>query len=327
MRFQTLGRSLLVLAMLVLVACHNKEQTTEAPGGATPEAAVQQSVTLLKAGDFAGFWKQALPPPDYANLRADWKLPRPDQRPITDEDRARFTQAVQQLTAPNAETTLYDQLKPKLAQMETQYHDQLPIMIGVGQAILTTGIAQSKTLTENQKQQARDALNVLLPWAQQAPWFDQDKAKQSVGVVVATARQLNLKSPDQLQSMDFDDAMKQYSLAYGGLKQLLSVYGLSIDDTLDSAKVSIVSVDHDRATVKIDYTLLGKPLSTDTQLVQVDGRWYSQDLLDSTRAQHEQLTHPTAPASGTSAPTPATSTQAPAASSSASRAVAVKPKG
>jgi hypothetical protein len=316
MRFQTLGRSLLLLSMLVLVACHNKEDTAAAPGGATPEAAMQQSVTLIKNGDFAGFWKHALPPADYANLRADWMRPRPNQRPITDDDRARFTLAVKQLTAPDAETKLYDQLKPKLTQMDQQYHDQLPVMIGIGQAILTTGIAQNKTMTENQKQQARDALNVLLPWAQQTPWFDQDKAKQAVSVVVGVSRQLDLKSPDQLQSMDFDAAMKDYSIAYGGIKQLLTIYGLSVNDTLDSVKVTTVGIDHDQAHVKIDYTLLGKPLTSDSQLVQVDGRWYSQDLINSERAQHEQLLHPapasSTPAPATTSPTPSPSMPAPA---------------
>jgi hypothetical protein len=325
MRFQTLGRSLLVLAMLMLVACHKKEETAGPPGGATPEAAVQQSVTLIKAGDFDGFWRHALPPADYANLRADWKLPRPDPHPITDEDRAHFTLAVQQLTAPNAETTLYAQLRPKLEQLEQQYHDQLPVLIGIGQAILTTGITQNKTMTENQKQGVRDALNVLLPWAQQTPWFDQDKAKQAVGVVVATARQLDLKSPEQLQNMDYDTAMKQYSLAWGGTKQLLLIYGLSMDDTLDSVKVTTIGIDHGHAHVRIDYTLLGKPLSTDSQLVLIDGRWYSQDLINSVRAQHEQLLHPPAPAVDASAPAPAASTPAPASSASSGRTLTAKP--
>ncbi|GLQ92894.1 hypothetical protein [Dyella acidisoli] len=325
MRFQMFRHCLPFLALLVLAACHNKEEATAAPGGATPEAAVQQSVTLIKAGDFDGFWKHALPPADYANLRTDWTHPRPDQRPITDEDRARFAQAVKQLTAPNAETTLYDQLKPKLTQMEQQYHDQLPVMIGIGQAILTTGIAQNKTMTENQKQQMRDALNVMLPWAQQTPWFDQDKAKQAVGVVVTSARQLDLKTPDQLQSMDFDTAMKKYATAYQGIKQLLVIYGLSVDDTLDSVKVSTVGIDHGHAHVKIDYTLLGKPLSSDSQLVLVDGRWYSQDLLDSERAQHEQLMHPPAPAGSSTAPALSGSMQPPASNASTGTTLAAKP--
>ncbi|HTV86279.1 MAG TPA: hypothetical protein VME63_12775 [Dyella sp.] len=325
MRFQTLSCSMLLLATLALVACHNKEEASTAPGGATPEAAVEQSVTLIKNGDFAGFWKQALPAADYANLRADWKLQPMDHKPITDEERARFASAVQQLTEPDAQAKLYQQLQPKLAQMEQQYHDQLPVMIGIGQAILTTGIAQSKTLTEDQKQQARDALNVLLPWAQQTPWFDQDKAKQAVGVVVTTARQLDLKSPDQLQNMDFDTAMKQYSIAYGGIKQLLTIYGLSVDDTLNSVKVSSQNVDHDHATVKIDYTLLGKPLSASSQLVQVDGRWYSQDLINSARAQHQQSLHP-APASST-APSvaPASSAAAPVFAPASAKAASTPP--
>jgi hypothetical protein len=325
MRFQTLGRSLLLLAMLALVACHNKEEASSAtPGGDTPEAAVEQSVTLIKNGDFDGFWKHALPPADYANLRADWTHANPNQRPITDDDRARFNQAVQQLTAPGAESKLYDQLKPKLAQMDAQYHDQLPVMIGIGQAIISTGIAQNKTMTEPQKQQARDVLNVLLPWAQETPWFDQDKAKQAVGVAVTTTRQLDLKSADQLQNMDFDTAMKKYSIAYGGIKQLLTVYGLSVDDTLNSVKVTTVSQDNNQAHVKIDYTLLGKPLSTDSQLVQVDGRWYSQDLINSEHAQHEQILHP-APAASSSIPASAGTAPAPASSVKMANAAAAKP--
>lgn len=326
MRFQTLGRGLLLLALLALVACHNKEGATPAtPGGATPAAAVEQSVTLIKNGDFDGFWKHALPPADYANMRADWTRAKPEQRPISDEDRARFNQAVQQLTAPDAETRLYDQLKPKLAQMDAQYHDQLPVLIGIGQAIISSGIAQNKTMTEPQKQQARDVLNVLLPWAQQTPWFDQDKAKQAVGVMVATTRQLDLKSADELQNMDFDSAMKKYSIAYGGIKRLLAIYGLSVDDTLDSVKVTTLSQNDHQAQVKIDYTLLGKPLSTQSQLVQVDGRWYSQDLIDSEHAQHEQILHP-APAASSSAPAPASSGTAPAPAASVKMASAVPVK-
>jgi hypothetical protein len=325
MRFQTLGHSLLLLAMLALVACHDKQEASSAtPGGDTPEAAVEQSVTLIKNGDFDGFWKHALPPADYGNLRADWTHANPNQHPITDDDRARFNQAVQQLTAPDAETKLYDQLKPKLAQMDAQYHDQLPVMIGIGQAIISTGIAQNKTMTEPQKQQARDVLNVLLPWAQQTPWFDQDKAKQAVGVAVVTTRQLDLKSADQLQNMDFDTAMKKYSVAYGGIKQLLTVYGLSVDDTLNSVKVTTVSQDKNQAHVKIDYTLLGKPLSTDSQLVQIDGRWYSQDLINSEHAQHEQILLP-APATSSSGPAPAGTAPAPASSVKMASTAPAKP--
>lgn len=284
----------MLLAVLLLGACHGKDETAQA-GGSTPQAALQASLDLLKAGDFDGLWKHALPPADYANLRADWRLQQRDAPAITAEDRARFEQAMRQLTGPDAENRLYAELQPKLAAMERRYQDQLPVLVSVGEAMLKSAIAQSRTLGEAQKAQAGDALDALLPWARQTPWFDQARAKQALGVAVATARRLDLKSPEQLRAMDFDATMGKYAIAWGGLKQLLAIYGLSLDDTLDSVKLTPLANSGGHAVVKIDYTLLGKPLSTEAKLVQEDGRWYSEDLLQNARRSHRQLQAPAAP--------------------------------
>jgi len=280
-----------LFAALLLGACHGKDAASQ-PGGRSPVAAVQASIDLVKAGDFNGLWKHALPPADYANLRADWSRHEQDQRPITAEDRVKFNETMQQLTAPDAENKLYAQLQPKLAAMEQQYKDQLPVLISVGEALVKNGIAQSKDLTPTQKTQANDALDVITPWAQQTPWFDQARARQAIGVAVATARKLDLKGPEQLRTMDFDAVMGKYAIGYGGLKQLLVIYGLSVDDTLDSIKLSELSNSNGHAVVKIDYTLLGKPLSTESKLVQENGRWYSEDMLANVRKSHQQLSQP-----------------------------------
>ncbi|HEY1588687.1 MAG TPA: hypothetical protein VGG00_03055, partial [Rhodanobacter sp.] len=134
-------------------------------------------------------------------------------------------------------------------------------------------------------------------WAQQAPWFDQAKAKQAIAVAVTTARKLDLKNPDQLHAMDFDTAMAKYAIGLGGAKQLLATYGLSVDDTLNSVKLTPVSNNNGHAVVKIDYTLLGKPLWTESTLVQQGGRWYSEDMLSNVRKSHQQLSEPPQPAS------------------------------
>lgn len=292
-----------LLAALLLSACHGKDDVSQ-PGGSTPETALQGSIDLLKANDLNGLWKHALPPADYANLRADWGKQEQNAEPITAEDRAKFTETMQQLTAPDAENKLYGELQPKLTAMEQQYKDQLPVLISVGAAFVKNGIAQNKNLTDAQKAQTGSALDVLTPWAQQTPWFDQAKAKQAVGVAVTTARKLDLKSPDQLRSMDFDTAMTKYATGFGGAKQLLAIYGLSLDDTLNSVKLTPVSNSNGHAVVKIDYTLLGKPLSTESTLVQENGRWYSDDMLNNVRKSHEQLLHPVAAASAATAQQP-----------------------
>lgn len=293
MRFPALRHVMLPLfAALLLGACHGKDDPSQ-PGGSSPVAAVQTSVDLVKAGNFNGLWKHALPPADYTNLRTDWKRHTQDQRPITPADRARFNQAMQQLTGPDAEKKLYAELRPKLAAIEQQYKDQLPVLLSVGEAFVKNAVAQNKKLTPPQKSQVDAALDVITPWAQQAPWFDQTKAKQAVGVAVTTARKLDLKSPEQMHAMDFDTVMSKYSIGYGGLKQLLTIYGLSVDDTLNSVKLSELSNSNGHAVVKIDYTLLGKPLSTETKLVRENGRWYSEDMLDNVRKSHQQLSQPT----------------------------------
>ena len=298
MRLPSLRHALLpLIAVLLLGACSGKDDPAK-PGGSSPEAALQSSVDLLKAGDFDGLWKHALPPADYANMRNDWNQHRQNAEPVSAEDRARFDEAMQKLTEPDAETKLYAELQPKLVEMEQQYKDQLPVMISVGQALLQNGLAQNATLSEAQKTQANSVIDVLTPWAQQTPWFDQAKAKQAVGVAATTARKLDLKDPDQLRTMDFDSAMGTYATGYAGLKQLLAIYGLSVDDTLDSIKLSPVSNSGGHAVVKIDYTLLGKPLSTESKLVQQDGRWYSEDMLENARKSHLELNQqPAAPAS------------------------------
>jgi hypothetical protein len=306
MRFSSFRYALLPLcAALLLSACNGKDDASK-PGGSTPESAMQGSVDLLKAGNFKGLWTHALPPADYATLRADWAKKQQNPEPISAEDRAKFDATMKKLTEPGAEDKLYAEWQPKLAMMEQKYKDQVPVLISVGDALVKNGISQSKELTEDQKAQANAVVNVLTPWAQQTPWFDQAKAKQTVGVAVATARKLDLKKPEQLRSMDFDTAMDKYSIGFDGLKKVLSNYGLSVDETLNSVKLKTVSNEKGHALVKVDYTLLGKPLTTESKMIEQDGRWYSEDMVNNVRKAHQKLAEePVTPSISASAKAPA----------------------
>lgn len=297
---------------LLLCACHGKEEASQ-PGGSTPEAALQRSIGLFKAGDFQGMWKQSLPPADYANMRADWSHQQQQVPAISKEDRSKFTETMKRLTGKDAEKTMFAELQPRLVSMEQQYRDQLPVLISVAGAMAKAQVTQNQNLSSAQKTQVNSVLDALAPWAQKTPWLDQDRAKQAVDVVVATARKLNLKNPEQLHTMDFDSTMGKYAIGYAGLKQLLAIYGLSVDDTLDSIKFTPVSSSNGHAVVKIDYTLLSKPLTTESNLVEQDGRWYSEDMLKQARASHQRLIQSIAKSPGSSMPATATT---PAAASS-----------
>lgn len=291
---------LLLLALLALAGCHSRDAADA--GGPSPEAAVRDSIALIRADDFAGFWRHALPPHDYALLRADWARARAGEAPMSEAERERIDGTLRQLAAPDAEAVIDARLQPWLADAQARYGDQLPLLVGIGRALGAKAIAGNPHLGDAQKRHATALLDALGPWAQQAPWFDPARARQAVAVVVATARKLDLRDARQLRTMDFDQAMSRYARAFAGLKQVLSIYGLPLDEALDSAHVVPLDYHPPYARVRIEYRLLGQPLSMESTLVFEDGRWYDQDLLQAVRRAHQRLAAPPA-ASATAAAT------------------------
>ena len=293
MRPSFVRRLLPCLALVALTACHSGEHAPAAnTASQSPEGAVQQSIALVRAGDFAGFWQHALPPHDYAMLREDWGKARTGETPLTDAERARIDSALQQLAAPDAAATLDARLQPWLADAQARYGDQLPLLIGIGRALAGKAIEEDARLTDTQKRHASALVDALGPWAQQAPWFDPARARQAVGVVVATARELDLQDAQSLRAMDFDQAMRSYAIAFHGLERMLAIYGLPLDEALASARVVPLEYHPPYARVRVEYLLMGTPLSIESTLVQQNGHWYDQDLLEGVRQAHGRLTAP-----------------------------------
>ena len=290
MRPSPLRLSLLLLALLLLAACQSHEGRAAAVE--TPEAAVRQSVARIRAGDFDGFWRHALPPHDYAMLRADWGKPRIDETPMTEGQRARIDATLRQIAAPDAEAVLGAQLQPWLAETKARYGDQLPILVAVGRALATGAIDAAPGLTEAQKHNAAALLQSLTPWAQQAPWFDPANAREAISVAVATARQLDVHDAQSLRTGDFDQAMGRYATAFAGLKRVLDLYGLPLDSVLASARVVPLDYHPPYARVRVESHLAGAPLAVELTLVQQDGHWYDQDLIESVHRAHRHLASP-----------------------------------
>jgi hypothetical protein len=300
MRRTLLLASILLIAIGLLAACEKKKKDVpDTPGGGTPEDAVRDSLDLLRDGRFDIFWKHALPPADFANMRADWPRRHLDDAPIDPADRLKFTNGVKRLTEPDAEKKLFADLRPFLVRFDRDYKDQMPIIAGVGQSMALTAIDQASDFTVPQKRQLREAVNVIAPWTQTVGWGDQAKAKAAIGIVVNATRKAGLSTPEALYAMPFDQAMTVWSSGWLGVKQLLAVYGLSLDKSFESVSIDTIENSGGSAHVKITYTLLDKPIQTDATLVLLDGRWYDSDLLQRVRDDHARLM---APAPSTSSP-------------------------
>jgi hypothetical protein len=272
------------LTALSLAACQKEETAGETPAAAAkatanPAEAITATAGKLKAGVVLAVIQMSVPPRHYERMKAEWKT-KVESDPVTEEDRAEFAAMMAKLTAPDADAALFAEAEPQLAQFETEMASQMPLMIGMGQGFAMQAIQANEKLSAAQKQQAGDVVGAVAGWLQGVQFADRELAKQAIGKVTATARAMDLKTLDEARALEFEAAMAKAGVAFNGLKDVLAVYGLDLNQTFDSVKTAIVSQEGDNAVVKVDYQIFGQPLSFETPMVQIDGRWYGKDTVE-----------------------------------------------
>jgi hypothetical protein len=272
------------LTALSLAACQKEEAAGESPAAtakatANPADAITATAQKLKQGDVLAVIQMSVPPKHYEKMKADWKA-EVNAEPVTEEDRAEFAAMMAKLTDPEAETKLFAEAEPQLVKFETEMAAQMPLMVGMGQGFAMQAIQANEKLTEAQKKQAGDVVGAVSGWLQGVQFADRALAKQAISKAAATARALELKSLDEVRALEFEAAMAKAGIAFNGMKDVLEVYGLKLNETFDSVKTQVVSQEGDKAKVKVDYQIFGQPLSFETEMVQIDGRWYGKDTVE-----------------------------------------------
>lgn len=301
MRMPALRAALAASLIVFVAACEQKPADSTTPAASTslkaegPDASIQKSVALLKQGDFAGLMQHALPPAEFAKAKADWGK---DAEPVTDEDRKKFADTMGKLVEPDAETKLYAELEPQLKTFDATYQQQIPMYVSMGSGWLQGMIQQNKDMSEAEKQQALTAVNALAAWVQKTRFTDPEAVKKVLAIVTKTARSLNIKSADEARALTYEQSMEKARTGFQGVKEVLGVYGFSLDQTLDSVKSEVISNDGKTAKVKISYTLLDTPLTGETEMVNLDGRWYGKHALEKAEDKPAAAT----PAEGAQAP-------------------------
>lgn len=271
------------LAALSLSACQKEDAPGESPKAqaaatANPADAITATAQKLKQGDVLAVIQLSVPPEHFEKMKADFKRDMTSEPP-SDEDRAEFEQTMAKLTAPDAEAALFAELEPELAKFETEMAAQMPLMIGMGQGFAMQAIQANEKLTEAQKKQASDVVGAIASWLQGVQFADRELAKKAISRTVATARALELKTLDEARALEFEPAMAKAGIAFNGIKDVLALYGLDLNETFDSVKAQVVSQEGDNAKVKVDYTVFRQPLSFEADMVRIDGRWFGKDTV------------------------------------------------
>ena len=263
---------------------------------ASPDGAVMAAVKALRNNNVAALLENALPPAELAKLKADWSKDM-NKEPVSDTERKQFAENMAKLTAPDAEAKMYSQMEPQLKEFDAKAAQQMPMMIAMGQGFAQSAIQQSKDLNDQQKQQAEALLGATAKWAQSTKFTDPALVKSAIAAICKTARELNLKSIDEMRALTYDQSMQKAGIVLGGLKQVLGVYGLDMDKALDSVKAQTLSTAGANAKVKISYIAFDQPFATESDLVKVDGRWFGKQALEQwQKKQQEELTKAATPA-------------------------------
>jgi hypothetical protein len=297
--FKPLVRAALAASLLVVIAgCDKKPGETAATAPAVtsaPDASILASVKMLKDGDIGSLMQNSLPPADFAKAKAEWGK-EANEKPITDEDRAKFNETMTKLTAPDAEQKLFAEIEPKLKEFDAQYQQVVPMYATMGSGTLKEMIQQNKSMSVAEQTQAAAAVDALEAWVKNTRFTDAESAKKVIAIVSKTARDLNLKTLDEARALTYEQSMQKARVAFLGLKDVLNVYGFSIDQTLDSVKATVVSNDGKNASVNLSYTLLGAPLNATTEMVNLDGRWYGKQTIAKLKEKAAEGTPAVAPA-------------------------------
>lgn len=275
---------LMLIAALGVVSCSKDEAVAPeaakvAAASTSPDSAVEAQISALRAGQFSSAFMASIPPAMVEQMRTQWTAKMAE--PASEEDRANFAEMITELTADGAEDAIYAKIEPDLLKFQESAAMQMPMYVGMGRGILAAGVQQREDLSAEQKTQAMASIDAFAKWAESAQFADPALAKQAIGQVCKAARNLNLRSIDDVRALSFDEAVKRGDVLFVAVKDILGTYGFKIDDVLATAKTEVVSQTGDSAKVKVSYTMFETPLSFESEMVELDGRWYGKDALES----------------------------------------------
>lgn len=263
--------SLMLILVMILAACGGDDNSAEAEiaklDTSSPDGAFLASVAAMKSNDLKSLIKNSLSQEQYNNLVTEFENNKTGN--FSEADKAQFAQTITMLTTDGAEDNLYAMVEPQLEQARAM----LPMMLMMGKDQVLQGIKTNPMLPETQRDSAAKVVGAAMDWMGENDILSEDKTKAAISALVSTAKALDMQSLDDLQNMNFDQALDKGSIAFGGVKDILSAYGISMNDMLDSVEVDTVDVQGDKATMNVSFEVFGEQVQQTMNMVKKDGVW------------------------------------------------------
>lgn len=266
--------ALLLIATIGLVACGGDDEGANSAASeiaqldtSSPDGAFMASIAAMKSNDLASLIKNSLSEEQYNELVTEFENNKSTS--FSEADKAQFATTIGMLTGEGAEDQLYAMAAPQLEQARAM----LPMMLMMGKDQIIQGIKTNPMLPEAQRDSAATVVGAAMDWAGENDILSEEKTKAAIAAVVSTARSLDMTSLDDVQNMSFDQALEKGSVVFGGVKDVLGAYGISMNDMLDSVEVETVDVQGDKATMNVKFDVFGEEVKQVMNMVKKDGVW------------------------------------------------------
>ena len=265
-------------AVLMLAACQRAPSPPAAASG--PEAAVQSLATHLRDDDLVGFAKAAVPPAEYIALETAWRQGR-SRWPLTELPlHDQWVPMLATLSASGSELALQQAFARNLAKQDRDLRDAARSLGLFG----VKYISGEGAYTDEERAHYTQVIQALSEWAQQAPLGDSKRAAEAIASMATAARATRLASEEQLSHAGMEASLRQLSPFFKASKATLARYGLPLDRSFSTLRLSLVEQDGARARVRMRYTLGASEIDAVVSLQRKAGRWYLADTLR--HAQH-----------------------------------------
>lgn len=276
----TAARTCLPLVLVfgaLLAGCRAEEDAPPAARPApTPEAAVQRLLDDLRRDDLGAYAVHALPPDLYARTDAAWREGR-SRWPLSELPLARhLPAAIDRLAAPGGEALLRRSYRQQFSGAHAE----------VRSAAQTLGLFARQYVEQHARMPAPERAHrlqqiaALSAWGARAPLAEADRVEPLIAPLVQAARATRLAGGEAAWSRaGMHRSLTRLRPALRAGKQALAALGLDLDAALRSAQVERIDGSARTARLRLRYTLAGRPVVAELDMVRRPEGWFLADSL------------------------------------------------
>jgi uncharacterized protein len=249
-------------------------QRSTAATAIDPAQQIRDLGRMLRDNDLAGLVRATVPPSKYNELRLAYELHR--NTPTSEHERAEFAEGLAKLSAADAVDKLMAEIEPKL--VEARPKAPAAIMMGLG-ALQIALLSEETELTTDQRAALQQAMPSLQRWLNSTDFLSSLSMQRALTLVADAVRGSGVRSVDDLKAMPFEQVLAKAETVFAAGKQALLIYGLDLNAIVDSLQVEVVAINGSTARVRTTVTVFDAPISSEHELVLMEGRWYGKKAL------------------------------------------------